>query len=478
MTQAAISTDNPTQKVAKIKRAAINAAEGVLTRRYTFKLMKLTVTQGAELHRQRRMHGELWNALLQRCEDTYRRWLQNPHPGKDGVVPQKYLNNFAMHKEITLLRRECPEWAALSSGSLARTANSLDQAFAAYFRRRKEYAANPAKLAADMAAFFARRGFPTSFDRLSGRPQYGRSEDHPSIPFRDGQGWSVWQSRGKRWKARFMGVSGEILLGGRFPSVPEEIRTCEVMFREGAWWLSVAVETSEGRKAGDTNTVVRFDKFIPETSGIDEAHAWPRDEESSEASAQNARILLGVLECPRGHPSDAGLTQECRADADVLQTYRDLHFKRHSRNYKLYSKKIARLKAKDARRRKEAAHLWTSAVVAQSSDITVIAPPSFKDATASGKGHDRDKGACVATIAALNRTILDRAPAMTIAMLEYKAKHAKIRFDRVDAQVAEVTEARDIASTKKVVRKSSRAVKKKERDSKLRAQTNSSEKSE
>ena len=124
----------------------------MVSRRYTFKLLKLTDAQNEELHRQRKMHGELWNALLQQREEAYRR-------------QGKSLSHYDQSKEITILRREMPEWSALSSGSLPRTSAALDEAFKKFFKG-------------------------------GGYPKYRDPARHPSIPFRDGSGWKLWQVEG------------------------------------------------------------------------------------------------------------------------------------------------------------------------------------------------------------------------------------------------------------------------------------------
>lgn len=137
-------------------------------RRYTFKLDPTPVQEAAMLQ-QCRMIAELWNALLQRNEDCYRRTR-----GQRGVLHadgKSLLTHFDMLKEITLLRRECPEWRALSSWTGNRVAFALDQAFKGFFRRMKELS-DPAVYEGRAAEFRKKKGRnPTRYE-LAGYPQY------------------------------------------------------------------------------------------------------------------------------------------------------------------------------------------------------------------------------------------------------------------------------------------------------------------
>ena len=94
-----------------------------MMRRYAFKLYP-SADQAVALHEQRMMCADLWNALLQRREDVYRR-------------EKRTLTRFDLEYEITALYRECPEWRALSTWTARRVNKRLDDAFAAFFRRLK-----------------------------------------------------------------------------------------------------------------------------------------------------------------------------------------------------------------------------------------------------------------------------------------------------------------------------------------------------
>jgi hypothetical protein len=83
--------------------------------RYTFRLDP-NAAQDTALRGQLLMLGELWNALLQRREDVYRR-------------ERRRLSKHEQYKEITDLRAECPEWAVLSVAAARGVAYRLDNLF-------------------------------------------------------------------------------------------------------------------------------------------------------------------------------------------------------------------------------------------------------------------------------------------------------------------------------------------------------------
>jgi hypothetical protein len=51
------------------------------------------------------------------------------------------------------------------------------------------------------------------------------------------------------WRVYVKGVSGEIKAYGLLPAEPMSWRTGTIVWRDGAWWLSVLVEMQPRRKA-------------------------------------------------------------------------------------------------------------------------------------------------------------------------------------------------------------------------------------
>jgi putative transposase len=70
------------------------------------------------------MIADLWNALKERCETVYSR-------------EQRQLSYFEMSGEITVMRRECPEWLTVPAMTAHLVAHRLDHADQAFFRRVK-----------------------------------------------------------------------------------------------------------------------------------------------------------------------------------------------------------------------------------------------------------------------------------------------------------------------------------------------------
>ncbi|WP_395830299.1 helix-turn-helix domain-containing protein, partial [Elstera sp.] len=197
-------------------------------RRYTFKLYP-TAAQVRVLDAQRQALGALYNGLLQQRIEAYQRCV-NPLTGKG-----KTLTAFDQGKEITALRADDPAYAAFSRGTLEQVVKRLDLAFQAFFKR--------AKAGAGAAAGF---------------PRFQRTADYPSIPFREAGhgGWKFEPGPNLRHgRARFQAVPGWIKLRGKLPAIPLGLRTCEILFRGGAWFLSLVVdlpapEAAPARPAG------------------------------------------------------------------------------------------------------------------------------------------------------------------------------------------------------------------------------------
>ena len=131
-----------------------------------------------------------------------------------------------------------PEYAALSSGSMADTAQRVDRAFKAFFRR-------------------ARAGAGAQ----SGYPRFRSVHHYPGFGFkRHGSGWKLTRKSGKSWRLYMKGVPGLITVRGKFPREPEKIKGCSLTLRAGVWWLSVVVEMpGSGKARPEANGEVYFD---------------------------------------------------------------------------------------------------------------------------------------------------------------------------------------------------------------------------
>lgn len=198
-----------------------------IVRRYTFKMYPNQV-QAEQLHGQRRMMAELWNAALQMKEDYYRR-------------ERKTLSRFEIDKQIKDLRKELPEWKNINSSTPSQVVAKLELAFSAFFRRLK------------------------NGEGEAGYPRYRSVARGMNIPFRNNfVGWKFF-STGQSWRMTILGIDGQIKCRGQFPQQPLQYCGCVVMWRDENWWLSVAVKVAPRITGGNQKLTINFDlidKFV------------------------------------------------------------------------------------------------------------------------------------------------------------------------------------------------------------------------
>jgi len=396
------------------KRSKEKAGE---PRRHTFKLAPNKAQEAAMLE-QCRMIAALWNALLQRNEDCYRRTK-----GQKGVVHgagKPLLTHFDMLKEITVLRRECPEYRELSSWTGNRVAFALAQAFQGFFRRAKQGAG-----------------------AASGYPKYRSARKANWLPYIFYSGIKMKPSEGiseKKWRVDLPGVPGRVRAYGKFPNEPLDWTNADIRQLQGSWWLSVCVYTAPRRKAGREDGEIRFD--------LVDTFAHVKGNLPSQPDWGNVLVLQDKL--------------------DALKAERDTRFpikpgQRPSRNRRRMTDRISKLSARIARIRRERLHEWTTAVVSEASTLTIVAPP-VKEVTQSAKGNERNWGAAVDTVAKLNRHVLSQAPASAIAMLVYKAKEAGLEVETIEDGDSPTSVGRDLSSATKAARRARRELRKEDHE--------------
>jgi putative transposase len=374
-------------------------------RRYVFKLYPRS-DQAEALHCQRRMMADLWNALKQRQEDTYRR-------------EHRSLSFFDLTNEITELRHECPEWAEVPAVTAHRVAKHLTESYAAFFRRVK-------------------RG------EAPGYPRWQRRDKATTIPLgtMDKTGWHIERNERHElsWRLHYKSVTPQrdrsrwLHARGRLPAPVEDWRNADIIWRNGSWWLSVCVVIEPRRSAGCRPTTVRLD-LIDEFSSVDERTDTP--DELLDCLALDDDVDLLKSERDRRWPRGRRLDDEARAELAEANA------------------EIAALYATIARKRRNALHVWSSRIVANANDLTVIAPKMGRE-IATPHGDVRVWGANTATASAINRRTLAQAPSAAVQMLKYKAVEAGIRFDVIDDVAAKISVARDIVTTGKQLRRARR----------------------
>lgn len=431
-------------------------------RRYTFRLYP-NPAQLAELHRHRLMIGELWNALLQRWEDVQRRTQQRQtwydsagkrHRGlsvhcptwasecmADGrrrVMPAdklgrpKPMTAFDLQNEITWLANSLPEWRELSIWCGHRTAGLLMRAIEAFYRRARDGAG-----------------------KAAGYPRYKLVDRHDSIPHRFASGCALDRDprHERSWSVRLKGVTAPIHARGKLPgawagprggrmlqhgeeAAAEKFTDADVIWRNGKWWLSVAIELSRVRTAGRRPITVEFDGL----AGL-------------------ARVN-GVGELPPGFDALYRLEH----DLDALKSERDRCWPRGRRvlpeerdAHDELRQRIATLSARIARRRAHILHVWTARLIRQASALTIIAP-EIRRHTRSARGDARNWGAAVDVVATLNRSVLGLAPASAISMLVYKAAEAGIACTIVDDAAPALAVSRTLIDAAKAQRRLRREI--------------------
>lgn len=377
-------------------------------RRYVWKLYPNPEQLNA-LHTQRRMMAELWNALLQRREDVYRR-------------EHRTLTRFDLEYEITALYRECPEWRALSTWSARRVNVSLDLAFQAFFRRLKQ--------GCD-AAGYPRYKKVAAGDRIPHRSASGcRLLPAPRERSRDGA--NTDSARNRNFALRVKGIPGIIHARGKYPSQPIDYLDADILWRDDRWWFSICVEMEPERDSGADNLNIVFDC-------LDEL-AWVNDKAWTPEAFRRLQVM--------------------QDDLDRMKSHRDQRWPRpapHDEDWREETNCISRLAARIARCRHDVLHVWTARVVHCAKSITVTAP-KIKNFTASPRGDERSWGANVETVSNLNRNTLSYAPAMAIQMLKYKAQEAGIRCDVIEDPAPKIAVSEKLVAAGKALRKMKRAM--------------------
>lgn len=390
----------------------------MMTRRYTFKLYP-NAAQIAALENQCVLLARLWNAALEQRETQWSQVCQ-----RFGKGERKGLSYYDQARQLKFIRADDPEYAAMSAASLELCLSALDLAFKAFFKRAKGGAG-----------------------KAAGYPRYKRAADHGTIWHRDGAGWKM-TGVGQKWKVYAKGIPGKIKARGKFPAAPIEHRTMEIIRRDGAWWLSVVVFMDERRQPGNMPLTVNFD-LIDEFASVTTANG----ESIPGPTRANSRGMEGHVKSTPGSREMGGLL------ADEIQSARDRRFKMFSNRWRKEKRRIAKLKAREARQRREDLHRWTTDLVRQAAEMTVIAP-AIKESTKSARGTEKHPGAAVEPVAALNRHVLGQAPALAIQMLEYKSAEAGIPFARITPDEHALTIGRELPAATKAARKASRILRK------------------
>ena len=334
-----------------------------MVRKVTYRLYP-SRTQLVALFETMRMHQQLYNACLEQRIDAYR---------KAGIT----LSYADQCKQLTDLRRECPEFATVNCSSQQVTLRRLDKAFKAFFERVKKGKGSA--------------GFPR-FKSLNGYLGFGFKSHGDGWRFTPGADW-------KHGKLRLQGIGviksrGQARQGGF-------IKSCELLHRNGTWHLSLTLECPEIIRQGGTEAC---------------AYDWGVETFLTLAVADgDAAPAMETVGNPRWFQSE----REKIADLQRSVSRK----KRESNRRKKSVRKLAKARAATARRRMDWHHKLSAGMVGR---FALIASESLtiKNMTASAKGTVDEPGRMVAQKTGLNREILDTAPSQFESILGYKAMEA------------------------------------------------------
>ena len=263
------------------------------------------------------------------------------------------------------------------------------------------------------------------------------------------------------------GVPGFIKARGKFPADPESIRNCVIMRRDGAWWVSIVVKMKPRMTAGADKVEIKFD-LIDEFARVERAkgECLARSKEQITTQAQQHKTTSRVVTGDLGGddretrslftPIQGVVTGDL---ADRVQSERDRRYRKFSWRWRREKRRVARLRAMEARRRKHALHAWSTSIVRSACDISVIAS-DVRALTATPRGDAKVWGANVKTVSSLNRHILGQAPGLAVQMLRYKAEEAGIRCDIIEDDQPNIAIGGKLVAAGKAVRKAKRALKK------------------
>lgn len=367
----------------------------MITRRYTFKMYP-NATQKAALDDMRVMCCRLYNALNEQRHDRWSRF-------------GKAMSAFDQGREMTRLCNdpELPEWHGFPSGIRERISGRIDQAWKKYFSNLKDW----------------RKG---KMDRFPLPPRYQKTSLFNGFGLREsGHGWKFL---GKKIT---IAKIGEVRIRGRFPMAPEQIRTADLMIKNGAWYISIVVKTADFRRM-----------------------SRPRPQNFHPAVVNSLHKIMEMLEVSCGTPGFAGERQvharkltalkscsapdfagERQVAADMSGDPVSIGERQAQTRFPQAGTacKTADVSGRRQRRLDYAMHYVTSWMAETGGDIC-ITRPALKKAVKSARGTKDDPGAMVKFKARQTRKLLDLNIGKFCALLEYKVEARDNKFQVIETE--------------------------------------------
>lgn len=338
----------------------------MLKRKVTYRIYP-SVKQAHRMDEVRRLHQRLYNCALEQRIDAFKRCR----------LSLSFKNQCI---ELTKLRHECPEFAALNAQSEQVTLKRLDLAFSHFFRRVKEGS--------------AKAGFPRfkAFERYRGWGykahgdgwKLSKCEINPTLTL---SGIGKLQARGR---GRYI----DLKRSSRSPGVP---KTLEIIKKHGKWYASVTFEGKRPERVSGGEEV-----------GVD----WGA---SKFLTIVNRDHEVHIVENPR-HLK--------RVEKALKQAQKSLSRKKRGSKNRAKAKEILlRRHEKLACKRQDFLHQESARLVA-SSKFIATEKLNIKNMTAHGGAYKKG----------LNRSILDTAAARFFSYLEYKAVDAGVPYVEIPTQ--------------------------------------------
>jgi transposase len=491
-------------------------ADGVM-RRYMFKVYP-NRAQTAALDSMRELCRQLYNAALEQRETQWRHEVQRHAPKE-----RRGLSFYDQGAAIKIIRRDDPAFAVIPFDILSDVLRRLDLAFQAFFRRAKAGAG----AASGYPRYRGRKHYPGfglpkhgagwRFDhahnrlyvkgvpgllRLRGQfPAAPLSIRSSALILRHGTWWLSVAVKMAPRMARENSLSGELSFdlidsfaalktasSGHAAGPEERVFTFSngriTETNPGTYRQAPA---DPGESSGDRGwTDIYSGNPAPadpgESSGdrgLDSKDQFVRSpadpgESSGDRGKQAEEHARRVPADPGESSGDRGaapMTPKRSSPADPGESSGD----RGSRESGLCSRQPAdpgessgrrrkkRRTSVDARRRQAALHEWTTAIARSYEKLTVSGPASIVETTRSGHGDAVEWGAETALKAALNRYILEQAPASAIAMLKYKIAERGAECVICPPPEHKTSIGNEIVNARKAARRLTRATKKVER---------------
>lgn len=326
-------------------------------RKTTYRLYP-TPKQALALDALLRSHQQLYNAAL---EERISAWTK-------AKLSISYEDQC---KSLTVLRNDLPEWAsAANCSSQQMTLRRLKKAFDAFFRRVKA-------------------------GQTPGFPRFKSLDRFPGFSFKShGDGWRFTpEDNWKHGTLRLSGV-GHIAARGKARQ-GGEIRSSEVLHRNGQWFLSLTLDIGAPKRARTADGAMAFDWGV----------------ETFLSGVTHANEVISI-DNPRWWQADKDKI------VDLQRHVSSKPNKRSNRRRKAVAK-LSQAKAKTARRRLNWLH-QTSAQLAQRFALVASEKLDIAHMTRSASGTEEDPGKNVVQKAGLNREILDTAPALFTSLIRCK----------------------------------------------------------